>query len=670
MKTYLVDFENVKSKGLVGIDRLTSDDHVIIFYSENSDTISFEMHCMVMQAKAEVDYMKVRVGGKNALDFQLSTLLGYLVAEGDNSHIFIISNDRGFDKLHDFWENTFDDAPNCKVFRTSNISSAINYARYNTKPPVEETEPEEEPAAESAAETVQPEDEGYTEESKTIEVVLGGDSSADEDGEAENAADTMVISDDMVGEQISENYVAQQSVTKPIAHPGKPVEIAVTNASLPRMPKVFAPGVRHPMLLANESQAELFEPLFEEFLRTPGAQDKHALLKRFMRGADDEAVTFMGELLLKSSSKSELHNMLQQKYDNDTAGKLYGLVKSNYYFLKRVLRGENEPVATEAKPVSVANAKAEAVKDSEKNVQSVSISAPTPVTVRTEIPASVPAPAPAPAAVPAPAEEKQKAAPERKAAAVSEKPGTADKDIKAVKESKDNKDIKDGKDRPQSAEVKNEPKKVDNEMKKRLHELLDSKADADEFSGVISVINASGTRQQLYINMMQRFNRNRGRELYNIIKDEYVKYTAVDKKSGNKSKTAKPKQEKKTETKKTAKPAQEKKTEAKKSEAPKKESKPAAKKTAKPKQEKKSAEKPAVKYDELTAADRLRELCGGELVDDLEFVRLKKIITESGSPQKLYIAMLKTFGKKRGASMYNAVKPEFGAISEALSEDK
>ena len=90
MKTYLVDFENVKSKGLSGIDRLTDEDHVIIFYSENSDTISFEMHCMVLQAKAEVDYIKVRVGGKNALDFQLSTLLGYLVAKGDNTHIFVI----------------------------------------------------------------------------------------------------------------------------------------------------------------------------------------------------------------------------------------------------------------------------------------------------------------------------------------------------------------------------------------------------------------------------------------------------------------------------------------------------------------------------------------------------------------------------------------------------
>ncbi|MFR5050774.1 MAG: PIN domain-containing protein [Ruminococcus bicirculans (ex Wegman et al. 2014)] len=80
MKIYLVDFENVKSKGLQGIDNLTETDTVIIFYSENSDTINFEMHQKVLTSKADLEYFKVNVGGKNALDFQLSTLLGYLVA--------------------------------------------------------------------------------------------------------------------------------------------------------------------------------------------------------------------------------------------------------------------------------------------------------------------------------------------------------------------------------------------------------------------------------------------------------------------------------------------------------------------------------------------------------------------------------------------------------------
>ncbi|MCD8095978.1 MAG: PIN domain-containing protein [Ruminococcus sp.] len=128
MKSFLIDFENVKSKGLTGIESLNEEDHVIIFYSENSDTISFEMHYMVMQAKAKIDYMKVRVGGKNALDFQLCSLMGYLVAKGNNTHIFVISNDKGFDKLHDFWKNTFPDITYCSVYRCTNIESAMNYA--------------------------------------------------------------------------------------------------------------------------------------------------------------------------------------------------------------------------------------------------------------------------------------------------------------------------------------------------------------------------------------------------------------------------------------------------------------------------------------------------------------------------------------------------------------
>lgn len=125
MKTYLVDFENVKSKGLTGIDRLDENDKVIIMYSENSDTISFDMHQKVLESKAGVEYLKVRVGLKNALDFQLSTLLGYLVAKGENSHIFIISNDKGFDRLHDFWTSGFIKCSDCTVYRTQTISAAL-----------------------------------------------------------------------------------------------------------------------------------------------------------------------------------------------------------------------------------------------------------------------------------------------------------------------------------------------------------------------------------------------------------------------------------------------------------------------------------------------------------------------------------------------------------------
>lgn len=133
MKIYLVDFENVKSKGLTGIDSLDENDTVVIFYSENSDTISFEMHQKVLTSKANVQYLKVNVGGKNALDFQLSTLLGYLVANGKYSDIFIISNDRGFDFLHDFWFEKCSDMSNSTVLRMKTIQASVNYGNTKSK---------------------------------------------------------------------------------------------------------------------------------------------------------------------------------------------------------------------------------------------------------------------------------------------------------------------------------------------------------------------------------------------------------------------------------------------------------------------------------------------------------------------------------------------------------
>ncbi len=125
MKIFLIDFENVKSKGLEGIDKLEETDSVIIFFSENSDTLSFEMHQKVLSSKADIEYFKVSVGGKNALDFQLSTLLGFMVAKEIYSHIFVISNDKGFDFLHSFWCGNYIDTPSTLVYRSKTISGAV-----------------------------------------------------------------------------------------------------------------------------------------------------------------------------------------------------------------------------------------------------------------------------------------------------------------------------------------------------------------------------------------------------------------------------------------------------------------------------------------------------------------------------------------------------------------
>lgn len=105
MAYYLVDYENVKADGMCGVDQLGKRDHVCIFYSENASTLTFGLHESLNRSKAKIILQKVEVGVKNALDFQLSTYLGYLISEneGKNETYFIVSEDKGLGILTGYW---------------------------------------------------------------------------------------------------------------------------------------------------------------------------------------------------------------------------------------------------------------------------------------------------------------------------------------------------------------------------------------------------------------------------------------------------------------------------------------------------------------------------------------------------------------------------------------
>ena len=101
---YLVDFENVTSAGISGIQRLTKEDKVYIFYTVNASNMSFAAHLNLLSSPAEIIYYNVASGGKNALDFQLSSFLGYLISKGEEKNFCIISNDKGYEYVRMFWE--------------------------------------------------------------------------------------------------------------------------------------------------------------------------------------------------------------------------------------------------------------------------------------------------------------------------------------------------------------------------------------------------------------------------------------------------------------------------------------------------------------------------------------------------------------------------------------
>ena len=109
MNYYLVDYENVNVAGLNGVSKLIENDFVIIFYSENAETLTFGMHRRINESKADIKFQKVAVKEKNALDFQLCSYLGFLIRDtmtekdSENSY-FIVSNDKGYSVLPDYWK--------------------------------------------------------------------------------------------------------------------------------------------------------------------------------------------------------------------------------------------------------------------------------------------------------------------------------------------------------------------------------------------------------------------------------------------------------------------------------------------------------------------------------------------------------------------------------------
>jgi len=122
MNYYLVDYENVKTQGLNGVNKLTEEDTVCIFYSENADSLTFGLHRRLNESKANILYQRIEVGHKNALDFQLSSYLGYIIHENINNpcDYYIVTQDKGYESLINYWKK-----------RKINVNLVINVAKQN-----------------------------------------------------------------------------------------------------------------------------------------------------------------------------------------------------------------------------------------------------------------------------------------------------------------------------------------------------------------------------------------------------------------------------------------------------------------------------------------------------------------------------------------------------------
>lgn len=100
---FLVDYENVGKDGLRGCEYLDGQDHMIVFYSDNRKNAERRSLDHISTSGCRFEVCKLCKTGKNALDFYIASRLGELIGGGYEGRSVIVSNDRGFGAVRDYW---------------------------------------------------------------------------------------------------------------------------------------------------------------------------------------------------------------------------------------------------------------------------------------------------------------------------------------------------------------------------------------------------------------------------------------------------------------------------------------------------------------------------------------------------------------------------------------
>ncbi len=115
---YLIDTENVRTVWTLLLDRMTENDKIYVFYTMNSGHVTYEDLNGVISSGKNVELIQCHTG-KNGLDFQLVSFLGYLIRNNENADYCIISDDSGYDAVIKFWEGRDVDVTRKTAFQIS-----------------------------------------------------------------------------------------------------------------------------------------------------------------------------------------------------------------------------------------------------------------------------------------------------------------------------------------------------------------------------------------------------------------------------------------------------------------------------------------------------------------------------------------------------------------------
>ena len=104
MRVYLIDSENVTNY-IKELNYLGKNDKVIIFVTVATPNISYSKVEYLLKAKCRIKILKCLCGYKDDLDKQIISYLGFELRCNSNSEYYIVSQDKGYSVVVDFWNS-------------------------------------------------------------------------------------------------------------------------------------------------------------------------------------------------------------------------------------------------------------------------------------------------------------------------------------------------------------------------------------------------------------------------------------------------------------------------------------------------------------------------------------------------------------------------------------
>ncbi|MDD6742722.1 MAG: PIN domain-containing protein [Roseburia porci] len=286
--TYLVDTENINTSWINIFKQMNRQDQMMLFYTENTPYLSYEYMNDLLRLERKPEMIRCKTG-RNALDFQLVSHLGYLIHTDKTRKYVIVTKDKAYSVVAEYWTE--------KGFQVACCTPEQLEEKQESKQIPEEQEQKQNEIITSAMKNAEPQQDKImasamekTEQPKEKKTKFGSRQFRKNNTKKQNGKSAKELDNRKTEKKIEEKTpkTSENEKQQPKAHNGKKKK-------------------------QRNIRAELGELLPKEWKK----QDKALLPELEKMITEDEKL-----------DKKELHNKLIRKLGAEKGGQLYQILKN------------------------------------------------------------------------------------------------------------------------------------------------------------------------------------------------------------------------------------------------------------------------------------------------------------------------------------------------------